>query len=302
MLEHKVLYTSDMHGNKSQFETFLDYAIKIKVATIIIGGDLAPKNSFIDPRNSRYIDSQRKFLENDLPELIKYLKKGSPNTNVFLMLGNDDCIVNLDVLNAHPHLYQEIHEKRFRIDDNHEIVGYSFVPITPFGIKDHEKFDLSEAPEWAKKDYEERKRTSYRLDGAKSVKKSNFGWELYQFDGNQETSDSIQKDLLTETFTKQPQNTVYVFHSPPNNTALDVIQNGTHVGSFAVREFIQKNKPKLTLHGHIHETVDMSGSFIDNIGDTALFSAGNHDYDSKVAVVEFDLYNLKSAQRKKLLC
>lgn len=302
MLEHKVLYTSDMHGNKRQFEAFLEYAMQIKPATVIIGGELAPKEIGINTVNSKYIDTQRNFLENSLPALIRHLKQSSPKTNVFVMLGNDDCAVNLDVLNAHPELYREIHGKRFKIDDNHEIVGYSFVPITPFGIKDFEKFDLSDIPESVKDDYEHRKRTNYRFNGIKSVNKPNFGWERYQFEQARELLDSIQKDLNSEIFTVSPQNTVYVFHTPPHNTSLDVIGDNVHVGSFAVREFVQKYNPKLTLHGHIHETVDMTGKFIDVIGESVLISAGNHNGDSKVAVVEFDLHQPESAQRKRLPC
>lgn len=300
MLEHKVLYTSDMHGNKRQFETFLEYAVQIKPATVIIGGDIAPKNIGIDTRNSKYIDAQRTFLGNDLPALIGHLKQGLPETNVFVMLGNDDCAVNLDVLNEHPELYKEIHGKRFNINENYDIVGYSFVPITPFSIKDFEKFDLSDIPESVKQDYEHRKRTNYRFDGIRSVNEPNLGWECYLFEQTQEASDSIQRDLKSKIYTAQPRNTVYVFHTPPHNTALDVIQDGTHVGSFAVREFIQRYNPKLTLHGHIHETVDMSDRFLEHIGESILLSSGNHNYDREVAVVEFDLYRPESAKRKKL--
>jgi Icc-related predicted phosphoesterase len=234
--------------------------------------------------------------------LIGDFKLGSPDTNVFLMLGNDDCAVNLDVLGEHPDLYHEIHGKRFRVDDAHEIVGYSFVPITPFGIKDFEKFDLSSVPEAIRKEYEQRKKSGYRFDGIRSVNSPSLGWQAHSFSQSQESNDSIQRDLESATFTARPESTVYVFHTPPNNTALDIIQDGEHVGSFAVRGFIEKYQPKLTLHGHIHETVDMSGRFIEQIGNSTMLSAGNHNYDSKVAVVEFDLYNPTSAQRKKLPC
>ena len=301
MLEHKVLYTSDMHGNKRQFETFLEYAMQIKPATIIMAGELAPKDVSIDIRNARYIDSQRNFLANELPALVRGFKQSSPDTKVFVIVGNDDCAVNLDVLNAHPELYQEMHGKRLRLDENHDIVGYSIVPITPFGIKDFEKFDLSDVPESMRKEYAQRK-SNYRLDGIRSVNHPAFGWRHYQFEQTREATDSIQKDLRAETFTARPKNTVYVFHTPPHNTALDIIQDEEHVGSFAVREFIEKYQPKLTLHGHIHETVDMSKRFIEQIGESMSVSSGNHNYDSKVAVVEFDLYNIASAQRKKLPC
>lgn len=302
MLEHKVLYTSDMHGNKRQFETFLEYATQVRPQTVIIGGELAPKDVNINPRDARYIEAQRRFLADELPKLIGDFKQVSPDTNVFLMLGNDDCAINLDVLGEHPDLYHEIHGKRFRVDDAHEIVGYSYVPITPFGIKDFEKFDLSSVPDAIRKEYEQRKKYRYRFDGIRSVNSPSLGWQAHSFSQSQEFHDSIQRDLESETFTARPGSTVYVFHTPPNNTALDIIQDGEHVGSFAVREFIEKYQPKLTLHGHIHETVDMSRRFMEHVGNSTLISSGNHNYDSNVAVVEFDLYNPVSAQRKKLPC
>lgn len=301
MLEHKVLYTSDMHGNKKQFETFLKYAIQIKPATVIIGGELAPKDVTIDIKNSRYIDAQRNFLGNELPALVKPLKQSLPNTNVFVMLGNDDCSVNQDVLEEHPELYQNIHKQKFKIDDIYEIVGYSFVPITPFGIKDFEKFDLSEIPEWAQKDYAQRKK-GYQLQGVRTVMEDGLKWKPFEFSQEQEGVESIQRDLANALFTTNPDKKVYIFHTPPNNTSLDVIGNNVHVGSFAVREFIQKYQPRLTLHGHIHETVDMTGAFADNIGQSLAMSAGNHNYDSKVAVLVFDLYKPQDAQRIKLPC
>ena len=68
-----------MHGNKKQFETFLGYAMRIKPATVIIGGELAPKNIGIDTRNSKYINAQRNFLGNDFPALVGHLKQGLPS-------------------------------------------------------------------------------------------------------------------------------------------------------------------------------------------------------------------------------
>ncbi|MBI3190742.1 hypothetical protein HYZ41_03490, partial [archaeon] len=273
-----------------------------RIVRSLFPGELAPKDIQINPNDARFIEAQRRFLADELPKLIGDFKQSSPDTNVYLMLGSDDCAVNLDVLQGHPNLYHEIHGKRFRIDDGHEIVGYSFVPITPFGIKDFDKFDLSEVPGTLKEEYGRRKRSNYRLDGIKSVSSPSLGWHEYSFSQSQESDDSIQRDLESETFTARPGNTVYVFHTPPTDTSLDIIQSGEHVGSFAVREFIEKYQPKLTLHGHIHETVDMSGKFVERIGNSTMISSGNHNYDNKVAVVEFDLYNPASAQRKKLPC
>ena len=112
-----------------------------------------------------------------------------------------------------------------------------------------------------------------------------------------EKIDSIQNDLSTELFQRDPHKTVYVMHAPPNDTNLDIIMNGNHVGSFAERLFIEQRQPYLTLHGHIHETVAMSGTFRQNIGRTVSFASGNHNVDKDLAVVVFDLYDLRNVRR-----
>lgn len=47
--------------------------------------------------------------------------------------------------------------------------------------------------------------------------------------------------------------TIFATHSPPFNTIADRIASGAHVGSHAIREAIQRCKPRACLCGHIHE-------------------------------------------------
>lgn len=46
---------------------------------------------------------------------------------------------------------------------------------------------------------------------------------------------------------------VLVSHNPPKNTPCDEIPGGAHVGSIAVREFLEKCHPDVCICGHIHE-------------------------------------------------
>ena len=62
---------------------------------------------------------------------------------------------------------------------------------------------------------------------------------------------------------------IFVSHVPPYRTKLDRIYIGRHVGSRAIREFIEKNSPILVLTGHIHEA-----SGIDKIGETIITNPG----------------------------
>ncbi len=46
---------------------------------------------------------------------------------------------------------------------------------------------------------------------------------------------------------------VFVPHMPPFGTKVDIIHSGIHVGSAAVRDFIEDHKPDVVICGHIHE-------------------------------------------------
>jgi len=62
---------------------------------------------------------------------------------------------------------------------------------------------------------------------------------------------------------------VQVTHSPPLGTKLDVVYTGAHVGSSAVRNFIEKNKPIAAICAHIHEakgTDEINGTKVINAG------------------------------------
>jgi uncharacterized protein len=62
---------------------------------------------------------------------------------------------------------------------------------------------------------------------------------------------------------------IMISHTPPFGTAVDQLRSGTHVGSSAVRAFIEERQPQLCICGHIHEAV---GS--DLIGRTPIYNPG----------------------------
>lgn len=47
---------------------------------------------------------------------------------------------------------------------------------------------------------------------------------------------------------------IFVSHAPPFNTVVDRIKSGIHVGSTAIRRFIEEKQPDFCLTGHIHES------------------------------------------------
>lgn len=78
----------------------------------------------------------------------------------------------------------------------------------------------------------------------------------------------------------QPEREVVLSHTPPRGTRLDRTRRGEHVGSVAVRQFIDLVQPALVLCGHIHEARG-----IDRLGATTIVNCGPA-FDGQYAVAE----------------
>jgi Icc-related predicted phosphoesterase len=75
-----------------------------------------------------------------------------------------------------------------------------------------------------------------------------------------------------------------------DNTPLDI-----HAGSIAIRRFIEKRQPLITLHGHIHESTRITGSWRERLGRTWAFSAAHEG--AELALVRFDPTEPEKATR-----
>ena len=62
---------------------------------------------------------------------------------------------------------------------------------------------------------------------------------------------------------------ILVSHCPPRNTKVDRVSSGEHIGSTAVREFVERRQPVLVISGHVHEA---QGT--DTLGPTILVNTG----------------------------
>jgi Icc-related predicted phosphoesterase len=117
---------------------------------------------------------------------------------------------------------------------------------------------------------------------------------------------TISRDLEGVARDRDFYESVVMFHTPPYRSLLDRaaldgktvdhVPLDVHVGSVAVRRFIRQHQPLLTLHGHIHESQRLTGSWRDKIGRTHLFNAA-HDGE-ELAVIRFDLHDLEGATRE----
>ena len=85
--------------------------------------------------------------------------------------------------------------------------------------------------------------------------------------------------------------TLMICHTPPFDSRLDRLCNGTPVGSAAVRAFIERRRPQVAIVGHIHE-----GRGTDRVGDTLVLNAGALR-DGGYVVVEDDGASLSATLR-----
>jgi len=137
-----------------------------------------------------------------------------------------------------------------------------------------------------------------RLDGFRSVP----GGSLTPFDfrGREET-ESLSRELSAiEAAIPAGARLFCAFHGPPFGTACDQVAPGAHVGSRDVRGFIERVQPVLTLHGHIHESPEISGRFADRIGRTICVNPGQR-MGSALHAVTFRVGDVSGTLRHTLL-
>lgn len=266
----KLIFTADLHGNEEFYKRLLKKAEEENCNAVVIGGDLCGRDG---ATINEKVQNQKSFLENFMIPLFKNFKRKNKGKEIYAIMGNDDFRANLEVLeNAEKNkILKSIHSKSAKLNKNFNIAGYSFVNPTPFRLKDWEKPDF-ENDKMPQQLFTEEIRSAERESG------------------------TIMEDLEKLKKLSNPKNTVYVVHAPPFNTKLDIITTGAHVGSKAIKEFIEKEQPLLTLHGHIHESPKMSGSWKDGIGKTTCINVGSSYPEDRLncAIVQLDdLENIK---------
>lgn len=246
-------FTSDLHGVHDLYDQALALAAEHRPRALIVGGDLGPHGM-----GQAGVAYQRLFLEGFLVEFARRLRESSPHTRLMLLMGNDDWRTNHDALLARDgDLWDVLHERVVDFDGV-RVAGLSWVPITPFGIKDWECWEDGEDESPA------------RLAGVRSE-----GGALHDFAFDPaRRSPTIAGALAALAAAAPPAECVYVLHSPPRDTACDMTRSGHHVGSRAIRAFIEQHQPRLVLSGHIHESPAVSKAWRDTIGATVCVNPG----------------------------
>ena len=280
----KSFLVSDIHGNQEKYNKLFAKIQSDKPLVVFFAGDLYPSQKEIKKTKENFFDNY--FLPKF--ESLKLTMKAS-YPKVFIILGNDDPMVEEYKFsdNKFENLWTYLHLRTIEFM-GFNICGYSFIPPSPFLVKDWELYDVSRYVDPG---------CIHPIDGKRFIDpKRDIEYS------------SIKKDLDKLFLNLEMNNTIFLFHSPPYKTNLDraALDNqffdhvplDVHIGSIAIKEFIETNQPYLSLHGHVHESTRITGKWKDEIENTISFNAANDD--KLLSLIIFDLKNLLNAERQVL--
>jgi len=301
----RILYGSDFHGSDAVFRKFIASGIQYKANALMVGGDVTGKAMIpvIHQGGGHYEadlfgEEKRAATPAELQDLQKAIsqvgfypivlekdeaeelegdaakmgarfehemcqrvrewmklaeeKLGPQKIMLYFMAGNDD-LYSIDKVIEEFHSIRDPDMRHFEMDGGYEVVGLSNANLTPWlCARDVEEAELTR-----------------KLD------------EL-------------------ERLIQKPEQTIAVIHVPPFESGLDtcpeldknlkIITQGGQVvmksaGSPAVKAFIARVQPMLTLHGHIHESPGHIHS-----GRTLMINAGSEYAEGimKAAIINLE--------------
>jgi Icc-related predicted phosphoesterase len=270
----RILYGSDLHGSEVVFRKFISSGLQYNANVLVVGGDVTGKAMIpvIHQGSGRYIASlfggdqitttpdelekvkksisnvgfypivlekdEAEELENDPARMSARFEREMcqrvrewmilaeerlvpQKIEMYFMAGNDDLASIDDTVAEFKHI-RNPDMKHFELEGGYEIVGNSNANMTPWAC-------------------------------ARDVEEDELGRKM---------------DILAGLI-QNPERTIAVLHVPPLGSGLDtcpdldknlkIITQGGQVvmkpaGSSAVKAFIEKVQPMLSLHGHIHES------------------------------------------------
>ena len=282
----RCIFVSDLHGRLDRYEKLFRLIAQDEPEAVLIGGDFLPSGLA-----ARSVGADR-FITGYMREMLGDLRCGMGESypRVLLIMGNDDerCR-ELEVRQLESAgLLEYIHCRSVRLGPL-RVYGCAFVPPTPFLLKDWERYDVSR----------------YVDPGCIPPEEGRYSLPV---DVEEIRFATIQRELDRLSGAGAMDDAIFLFHAPPYDTCLDVahirevkvegVPLDRHVGSIAIRRFIEERQPLLTLHGHVHPSAVHSGTWRDRIGRTHIFSAA-HD-GCEMAVVQFHPADLGAATRRLL--
>lgn len=267
----RICYTSDLHGRLGLYAQLTNLLRAERVELLVLGGDMHAECTPADP-----LGTQVAFVERRLASMIDAWKTMVSGLEVACILGNHDMVC------THAALWALHESDRLVLLDHHQPwekgglywLGFAPTPPSPYWVKDFERLDLpgDPIPDIGGAVWDLADRCVREVEPRKHF-------------GSQPT--------LAEELDRVPDPAgpwIFVCHAPPHATNLDRLPNLEEpIGSRAVREFIEKRRPRGALHGHVHESPEVTGDYKDHVAHTLCINPGQtHD---RLHAVLFDTAN-----------
>ena len=261
------LFVTDLHGNRWKYERTLALAREIGAWLVVNGGDISPSGR-------RHGDQERFYRQFLDPHFAAYQEAGIRHLTI---TGNDDLgafdALLDEVCGKHP-LVEHLSQRMATVD-GYSFVGMNRVTDYPFRLKDRARRDAAGyafGPQF----------------GIAVLSTAEGFREIPDWPSFAETLPTIGEELAALPSPPDPSQAVYILHGPPSGLGLDMVRGGTCVGSPATRDFIGRIRPRLTLHGHIHESPEESGKWRGKIGETVCLQPGQSAAGLTVVVGDLD--------------
>ncbi len=301
----RILYGSDFHGSEAVYRKFLSSGIQYKVHALMVGGDVTGKAMVPIIYQGKGLYQTSLFgadkVANTPDELIA-LKKSISNVGFYpIVLEKDEAQeMENDPAKMGARFEQEMCT---RVREWMKLAEEKLAPhdmTLYFMAGNDDLYSIDQV-----------------IDGFKSIRNPDMkhfeldgGYEVVGLSNANLTPWLCARDVAEEELARRldtlaglihkPEQTIAMIHVPPYNTGLDtcpeldknlkiVTQGGQVVmkaaGSQAVRDFIEKVQPMLTLHGHIHESPGHVRS-----GRTLMINAGSEYAESimKAAIINLE--------------
>ncbi|WP_373500789.1 metallophosphoesterase [Desulfococcus sp.] len=273
----KILFVTDLHGAEWKYDRLYDIARADRPDAVINSGDMLPKGDNLYRQND--------FITGKLSShFAQFDDMGIP---YFCYLGNDDLRIWDDLFEETCRRYACVHNiaQRKVAFQGIEFIGMNWVVDYPFRLKDRCRMDSG--------DY------AFQPQFGAGLLSTPSGWEtLPDWHGYARKLPTIADELKSLDLPDRMDNSVYVFHMPPNDLGLDVCINGQAVGSKAIYDFLAVNQPRLSFHGHIHESPEMSGAWKAPLGNTLCVQPGQ--LEDEFAYVTADLESMALERKVEL--
>lgn len=243
---------TDLHGSERHYRRAFEAAVSERVDLLLLGGDLCPDKEL---PTEQAVWAGR-VLGGLLADFVA--AGGCP---VLGVTGNHDTRTAVPVLAQLRGL--TLLNGQVLIGEAVDLAGFHLTPPTPFGLKDQERLDLAGDP-----------LPGFTFDGHQS------GPDGERVEVTEEAHFKAHEPLereLTKLALSTPGKTVMLAHAPPAGGVLDRLYIGINCGSNALRRYIERTQPLITLHGHVHESPFLSGRCCERIGATWSINPGQDE-------------------------